>query len=121
MNGVIADTILANATMAVLHPKPGASEFERNVAYKDSRLIVRVAATGAFRLNYVSSSDDGTTNYVIKQVAVTTVTVDGNTASFTKIAELDVPVAADGQVQIYNASGGDIHYFADVREYYAGS
>ena len=83
------------------------------------RVVARVAADGAFRLNLLATADPDTpTNYVVKQVASSVVTVDGAVAGYTNTAELsDIPWPAAGKVQIYNPAGGSIHWIADWRLY----
>jgi hypothetical protein len=87
---------------------------------EDLRVICRVASDTTFRLNLLSSSDGGATNYVIKQVASSTVTVDGATSGYVRVAELDVPWPAVGNIQVYNPSGGEINWIADYRIYRGG-
>lgn len=83
------------------------------------RGVVRVAADGAFRLNLIASADSTVpTNYVAKQVASGSVTVDGATAGYTSVAEIaDFPWPADGRVEIYNPGAGAIHWVSDYRLY----
>ncbi len=87
---------------------------------EDLRVICRVASDVAIRLNLLAKASDDAT-YVVKQVAASTVTVDGATAGYVKIAELDVPWPAVGNIQIYNPTGGNANWIADFRIYRGGN
>jgi len=81
------------------------------------KLTLRVAATGAFRLNLFFTPDGGTNYYIAKQVTSAAVTVDGGTASYTSGASLDEFLSSNYKVEIYNTTGGNIDYAFDFREY----
>ena len=83
------------------------------------RLVVRVASDGPFRLNLLATANPDTpTNYVVKQVSSSTVTVDGATAGYVNVAQIeDVPWPVAGKLQIYNPGVGSINWVADWRLY----
>lgn len=81
------------------------------------RAITRVAATGTFNLNYLTTPDNGTTVIVGKQVPSTTRAVDGGTSGFTEVAELDLAVGYLYKLEICNTSGIEINYAFEFREY----
>ena len=84
------------------------------------RVIVRVAGTQAFRLNYFEPPDFGTSYTIAKQVASSTVTVDGGTAGYTQSAELDVPLGHLYKIEVYNPNATAMNYVYDLREYTSG-
>lgn len=81
------------------------------------RFVVNVAATGAFRLNYLFTPDGGTTWLIGQQVASAAVTVDGGTSGYTQNASLNVHLGYMFKIEIYNPGGGTIDYGFEVREY----
>ena len=81
------------------------------------RIIVSAAATGAFRLNYLFTTDAGTSWFIGKTVTASTVVVDGGTALYVKSAQLDIPIGYDYKIELYNIAGGNNDYVAEWREY----
>ena len=77
----------------------------------------RVQANAAFRLNLLSTQDaDLGPSYIVKQTASSTITVDGATADYTEIVDLDFPWPRIGRLEVWAAAG--TLYHADVRLYY---
>lgn len=104
-------TGLPNATASILlGPK-------QNTGQEATGIVLNIAATGTFRLNYLFSNDGGTSWLVGHQESSTTVTVDGGTASYTESAAVDISVGYHYKLEIYNTSGGNIDYKYEVREY----
>lgn len=81
------------------------------------RRILHVAATGAFRINYMFTTDGGTSWFIGEQYSSAAVTVDGGTALYTQAVNAEVHLGVDFRVQIYNPGGGSIAYAYEVREY----
>ncbi len=82
---------------------------------RGAAVACRVAGTAAFDLNFeIDPNNDGSW-YVVKQVASTTVTVDGDTASYTQAAQLVEYLGFKCRVSIYTTAGGT--YVWDVREF----
>lgn len=71
-------------------------------------LVVSVAATQAFTLDYQFTTDAGATWYIGSQIASSTVTVDGGVAGNTQSARLDIQVGYQYRVQLYNNSGSTL-------------
>lgn len=87
---------------------------------QDMSLVVRVVGTGAFKLDYEFSTDQGTTWYVGEQVASHTITADDGTALYVQNATLNITVGWWWRVNIYNASGGAITVAGEWRYFSAG-
>lgn len=87
---------------------------------QDMSLVARVSATGAFRLDYEFSTDQGATWYVGEQVASSTITADDGTALYTQNAVMNITVGWWWRVKIYNGSGGDIIAAGEWRYFSAG-
>ena len=68
-----------------------------------TKVVVRAASTGSFRLNLFFG--DGTNWYIAKQVASSTVTVDGGTASYVASAVIDEFCPYFYKVELWNSSG----------------
>ena len=82
---------------------------------------VRLQATGTFNLDLFSGSDTDIANgvsYLIKQVASSTVTVDGATALYTQEADFDIPWPAVGTLRIVNTDVADITWVGTARFYH---
>src|SRR5687767_7605244 len=102
-----AATGLGNATAAVI---VGQRICPHN---EDRHVIVFVASTGSFKIDYMSTPDNGTSWYVGKTVSDATVVVDGGVALYVSSGVLDTPVGRNYKVQIWNDSGGNIDYAYD--------
>ena len=104
-------TGLGTATAATIRAKKTCKDRQ------SMRLIVRASATGVFDLNYFFTPDGGTTWCIGKQVPSSTVTVDGGDAGYTQNAILDVAIGFDYKVELYQATGVDITYAFELREF----
>lgn len=110
-HGAGVETGLADATAAIIRGRKTCKDRQR------MRLLVSVAATGAFRLNYLFTPDGGTSWMIGKSVTASTVTVDGGTALYVKSAQLDIHIGYDYKIEIFNIAGGSNDYAFEVREF----
>ena len=80
------------------------------------KVVVDVAANGAFRLN-VFFSPDGSAWYIASQTTAGGVSVDGGQANYTNSARLDITWGYVYKIEIYNISAGPINYAYNIRDY----
>lgn len=71
-------------------------------------IVLNVAATHSFDLNYQYTTDGGTSWYIGDQVASGTVTVDGGVANYTNAATINIQLGYQYRFQIYNNSGSTL-------------
>lgn len=116
--GAMQAFAIANGTGQTLVP-PSLPAFQTQDR-QDMSLVVRVSATGAFRLDYEFSTDMGTTWYVGEQVNSHTITSDDGTATYTQNATINITVGWWWRVNIYNGSGGSITAAGEWRYFSAG-
>lgn len=107
------DTGLADGSAAIIR---GLKECRDREA---RRLVVNVAATKAFRLNYLFTPDNGATWCIGHTVTASTVTVDGGTSGYVKSATMDISIGYDYKIEIWNAVGdaSTLNYVYELREY----
>ena len=111
--GAGVETGLADATAAIIRGMKKCTD------RANMRIICSVGATGAFRLNYLFTTDAGTSWFIGKTVTASTVTVDGGTALYVKSAQLDIPIGFQYKIEIYNIAGTTNDYAFEFREYSA--
>jgi hypothetical protein len=71
----------------------------------DMRIFVMASSDQAFNLNYLFTTDGGTTWRIGDQIASTTVIVDGGKAGAVNSAILEIHVGYQFKVEIWNTSG----------------
>lgn len=108
--GGIETALAATTALQVIGPKTCKDREAR-------RLFVHAVSDVVIRLNYLFSPDSGTTWVVGKQIAASTVTVDGGTAGYVKSCELDIPIGFVYKVEVYNTTGGAAKVVWEFREY----
>jgi hypothetical protein len=80
-------------------------------------ILVNVAATAAFNLDYQFTTDGGATWFIGQQIPSVTVTVDGGVAGYTQSASINVQVGYQYRVQIWNTAGGSLNGAYEWRLY----
>lgn len=118
---VIPSNSLAIGTAAGVTPNASTTGGDGFVyaSGQDMRVIGKVLATGPFNLDLITTQDaDSGVNYVIKQIAATSITPDANDPGYIYGAEIDAKWPRIGKLVIYNTDIAAIAWLSDARLYY---